>query len=135
MLGKVHQDPLFYTDPGYDRQLITSINYPQGEYYVVGWTPIGGVKYPIGNMYNRDPKTTSWNQITWFKQPDLVGGWKTSQRNQTDDLLSLSNQTQPFVDPIEYQVNSSLQQYYVVGLMPVGMNVSVRALLGVRPYA
>jgi|SRR5215469_2047975 len=41
MLGSVSQDPNFYTDPGLNQQVLTNINYPWGELYTVGWTPIG----------------------------------------------------------------------------------------------
>lgn len=133
MLGVAIQ-PNFYTDPGQNRQVITSINYPHGELAPVGWIPVGGFAYPIGNMYNRNVVPDPTAKALWFKKPDIVGGWLTAQENLTLDLLSLQNQQNFFEDPLLYQINYWHCQYYVVGLTPVGANTSLRGLLGVRPY-
>lgn len=133
MLGVAVQ-PNFYTDPGEKRQLLTSINYPHGELAPVGWIPVGGFAYPIGEMYNRDLVPDATSAADWFNDPDLVGGWRTAEENQTGDMLSLQNQQSFFEDPLIYQINPPNSQYYPVGLTPVGGNISPRGLLGVKPY-
>ena len=89
----------------------------------------------------------------WFKSPDLVGGWKTAQENQSNNMLELAvaGDFSPddfsadfnigiisldgwITHPIDYQVNDQQQQFYPVGLMPIGLDLTPRALLGVRPY-
>lgn len=133
MLGKTTQR-VFYADPGFDRQIITSINYPQGQYYVTGWTPIGGVKYPIGNMYNRDLVQPPRPVAKWFHEPDLVGGWITEHMNLTKDYVTLDSQKSFFVEPLELHVNNLMPQLYPTGLTPIGINTTRRGMLGVKPY-
>jgi hypothetical protein len=70
----------------------------------------------------------------WFIAPDQVGGWQTAQENLSNNEIRLLNQTNFFTAPIDYQINDPQPQYYPIGLMPVGLDVTFRALIGVKPY-
>lgn len=126
--------PSFYTDPGLNQQVLTEINYPLQQFAPIGWMPLGGFAFPIGNMYNRDLVLDPTGISDWSTSANLIGGWKTAIENLTDDQLSLQNQTGFFIEPLEYQINALPQQYYPLGLQVVGMDAVVVGRLGVKPY-
>jgi hypothetical protein len=70
----------------------------------------------------------------WYSSPDQVGGWKTATENLSNNQMSPLNQNNFVVDPVDYQVNDIHPQYYPLGLQPLGLDITNRALIGVKPY-
>jgi len=61
------------------------------------------------------------------------------QENLVNNMLGVIDLPNFYTDPDTNRqtltnVNKSYQGIYTVGWMPVGMNVTVRSMLGVRPY-